>query len=137
MIHPNSLVLTHEDSRSQWSIFWAFLGREVRKWRRSTRPFCEKTRFLLCPVACCYTLEVRINLTVGVPNPQLSEGLPASHSTQGGCRAPKAVLASSASAGLSSVKRVAAQQNRKKKGRRREKGRTRVRKKSLSRNHVF
>ena len=42
----------------------------------------------------------------------LLEGLPESHSTQGGRRVPEAVLASSASAGLSSVKRVAAQQSK-------------------------
>ena len=40
-------------------------------------------------------------LTSGCPNPRPSEGLPESHSTQGGRRAPVAVRATSALAGLS------------------------------------
>ena len=48
-------------------------------------------------------------LTSGCPNPRPSEGLPGPHSEQGGRRAPVAVRATSALAGLSSVKRVAAQ----------------------------
>ena len=54
-------------------------------------------------------LVVRSNAWQWVSKPTPSEGLPGPHSEQGGRRAPVAVRATSALAGHSSVKRVAAQ----------------------------
>ena len=97
-----------------------FLGREARTWRRSTRRLREKTRSVWCPCGMLRNTRGQNQPDSGCPNPQPSEGLPGSHSTQGGRRAPEAVLASSASAGLSSVKRVAAQTKERQKTRRGE-----------------